>query len=53
MSNDTVISISKARRILGPKAKLYSDTQIREILLALQLLAREQLVHIGSNNHDK
>ena len=43
-----IVSISKARRILGTLADDLSDDQVKEILHTLHLLAREQLWYNGS-----
>ena len=55
-SLEELVSISKARRILGTLANDLSDDQVKEILHTLHLLAREQLWYNGSNkevsNHE-
>lgn len=48
-SLDKLVSISKARRILGTLADDLSDDQVKELLHTLHLLAREQLWYNGSN----
>ena len=45
---EELVSISKARRILGTLANDLSDDQVKEILHTLHLLAREQLWYNGS-----
>ena len=45
-----IVSISKARRLLGSKAKLMSDTQVKSLVDALHLLAREHLCYSGSKD---
>ena len=52
MNAGNVVSISKARRILGELADDISDDQMRELLHALHLLAREQLVYNGSKDDE-
>ena len=47
-SLEELVSISKARRILGTLANDLSDDQVKEILHTLHLLAREQLWYNGS-----
>ena len=47
-SLDQLVSISKARRILGTLANDLSDDQVKELLHTLHLLAREQLWYNGS-----
>ena len=44
----TTVSVARARRILGQHSKQLSDSQVREIVYALKLLAREQLGYNGS-----
>ena len=44
----TTLSISRARRILGRHSTHLSDNQVRDIIYALKLLAREQLGYNGS-----
>lgn len=39
---------SKARRVLGKSSDKYSDTQLREFIHNLHLIAREQLRYNGS-----
>ena len=48
-----LITIQKARRILGKQAENYSDDQVRELLHTLKLLAREQLLYNGSKVSEK
>jgi hypothetical protein len=47
-SLDQLVSVSKARRILGTLADNLSDDQVKELLHTLHLLAREQLWYNGS-----
>ena len=47
-SLEELVSISKARRILGTLANDLSDDQVKEILHTLHLLARKQLCYTGS-----
>ncbi len=47
-SLEELVSISKARRILGTLANDLSDDQVKEILHTLHLLARELLWYNGS-----
>lgn len=49
-TTNTIISLSKARRILGSLARSLNDTQVIEIIHALHLLAKHQLSYNGSNN---
>lgn len=44
----SIISVEKARRILGGLSKNLDDNQVREIIYSLHLLAREQLCYNGS-----
>lgn len=46
---ENLVSVSKARRILGSLADNLSDDQVKELLHTLHLLAREQLWYNGSN----
>lgn len=46
-----VVSVQKARRILGTLAHSMSDDQVKDLIYSLHLLAKEQLVYNGSN-HD-
>ena len=43
-----VVSVQKARRILGSAAKSMNDDQVRELIHSLHLLAKEKLVYNGS-----
>ena len=43
-----MVSVAKARRILGSLANSMSDTQVQELLICLHLLAKEQLWYNGS-----
>ena len=47
-SLEELVSISKARRILGTLADDLTDDQVKEILHTLHLLARKQLCYTGS-----
>lgn len=43
-----VVSVQKARRILGALASPMSDDQVKDLIYSLHLLAKEQLVYNGS-----
>ncbi len=43
-----VVSVQKARRILGTLANPMSDDQVKDLIYSLHLLAKEQLVYNGS-----
>lgn len=43
-----VVSVQKARRILGALANYMSDDQVKDLIYSLHLLAKEQLVYNGS-----
>lgn len=43
-----VVSVQKARRILGALANSMSDDQVKDLIYSLHLLAKEQLVYNGS-----
>lgn len=43
-----IVSVAKARRILGSLASSLSDDQVKELIHTLHLLAREQLCYNGS-----
>ncbi len=43
-----VVSVQKARRILGALASSMSDDQVKDLIYSLHLLAKEQLVYNGS-----
>ena len=43
-----VVSVQKARRILGALANSMSDDQVKDLIYPLHLLAKEQLVYNGS-----
>jgi hypothetical protein len=49
-SGALVVSIQRARRILGSVAKSMNDDQVRELINFLHLLAKEQLVYTGSKD---
>lgn len=49
-SGAMVVSIQRARRILGSTAKYMNDDQVRELIHFLHLLAKEQLVYTGSKD---
>ncbi len=49
---EKIVSMSKARRILGSLAKELSDDQVRQLINSLHLLAREQLSYNGSKEHE-
>jgi hypothetical protein len=44
----SIISVKEARKILGKEAKDLNDTQIRDIIITLSLIAREYLKITGS-----
>lgn len=46
-----IVSLAKARRILGASANSMSDNQVRELIYTLHLLAKEQLVYSGSKDY--
>lgn len=52
MSAESVVTVSKARRILGDLAIELSDDQVKEILHMLHLLAKEHLCYNGSNDEE-
>ena len=43
-----VVSVQKARRILGTLANPMTDDQVKYLIYSLHLLAKEQLVYTGS-----
>ena len=43
-----VVSVQKARRILGALASSMSDDQVKDLIYSLHLLAKEKLVYNGS-----
>ena len=43
-----VVSVQKARRILGTLANAMCDDQVKDLIYSLHLLAKEQLVYNGS-----
>ena len=43
-----VVSVQKARRILGTLANPMSDDQVKDLIYSLHLLAKEKLVYNGS-----
>lgn len=43
-----MVSVAKARRILGTFADSMSDTQVKELIVCFHLLAKEQLCYNGS-----
>ena len=47
-NSDATVTVAIARRVLGRYSKQLSDDQVRNIVLTLQLLAREQLGYTGS-----
>lgn len=47
-SADQTISIKRARCLLGKSKHQFTDDQVRDILVTLQLLARQQLGYNGS-----
>ena len=48
-----VVSVQKARRILGTLANPMSDDQVKDLIYSLHLLAKEQLVYNGSKYDTK
>jgi hypothetical protein len=52
MSAESVVTVSKARRILGDLAIELSDDQVKEILHTLHLLAKEHLCYNGSKDEE-
>lgn len=51
-SGTLVISIQRARRILGSAAKSMNDNQVQDLIHFLHLLAKEQLVYTGSKDDE-
>ena len=49
-ANSHLVSVHKARRILGSLANDMTDTQVQELLDAFHLFAREQLQYNGSKD---
>jgi hypothetical protein len=47
-----VVSLKKARRILGARAKKMSDGQVLEYLDALHLIAKENTMYNGSKDKE-
>jgi hypothetical protein len=45
-----IITVKTARKLLGKSSNGLSDDQIRELLVTLQLLARQQLGYNGSKS---
>lgn len=52
MNAESVVTVSKARRILGDLATELSDDQVKEILHTLHLLAKEHLCYNGSKEEE-
>ncbi len=48
-----VVSVQKARKILGTLANPVSDDQVKDLIYSLHLLAKEQLVYNGSKYDTK
>lgn len=48
MGGSLVVSVQKARRILGTLAHSMSDDQVKDLIYSLHLLAKEKLVYNGS-----
>lgn len=48
-----IISVEKARRILGELSKTMDDNQVIYIIHSLHLLAREQMCYNGSKVYGK
>jgi hypothetical protein len=44
------ITVPEARKLLGSEFRHLSDGQVQDIILALTLLAKNNLHYIGSNN---
>lgn len=53
---DKVVTIAKARRLLGKRAQELSDDQVRQMIHMLHLFAREQTLYngskVGQSNHE-
>ncbi|MDK2899008.1 MAG: hypothetical protein PWQ10_195 [Patescibacteria group bacterium] len=49
-SGTVVISVQKARRILGSLANSMNDDQVKDLIHFLHLLAKERLVYNGSKD---
>lgn len=47
-SSQQLVSVAKARRILGSLANTLDDNQVKELLHTLHLMARQQLCYDGS-----
>lgn len=47
-SHESLVSVSKARRILGKLCDEMNDDQVKDLVHSLHLLAREQLCYNGS-----
>lgn len=47
-TSSPVVSVQKARRILGALASPMNDDQVKDLIYSLHLLAKEQLVYNGS-----
>lgn len=48
-----IISVQKARRVLGAFANYMSDDQVKDLIYSLHLLAKEQLMYNGSKYDTK
>lgn len=48
-----IISVQKARRVLGTLANCMSDDQVKGLIYSLHLLAKEQLMYNGSKHDTK
>jgi hypothetical protein len=51
--DSSLVSLAKARRILGEAASDLSDNQMIEIIQSLHLLAKSHLLYNGSNNEQQ
>ncbi len=47
-SHASIVSVSKARRLLGSLSDNMTDDQVQELVHTLHLIAREQLCYNGS-----
>lgn len=45
-----LISIKEARKLLGKESEQLEDTQVRDIIITLSLMARQYLNNSGSKN---
>jgi hypothetical protein len=49
LEHETPITVKEARKLLGKDSESLSDAQISEIILTLQMIARDYLHKSGSN----